>query len=50
MIPDLRGVPLSQLARQAAAGEKDIAHVVTRIVGRRESDYRVSAMMFNSTI
>ena len=49
-IPDLRGIPLAQLARQAADGEKDVTDVVSRIVGSLDSPSSVSAMMFNSTI
>jgi hypothetical protein len=49
-IPDLRGVSLKQLAKQAADGEKDVTSVVSRIVESRESPSGVSAMMFNSTI
>jgi hypothetical protein len=49
-ICDLRGVPLAQLARRAAAGEKDVTEVAKRIVGNRESPASVPAMMFNSTI
>ena len=47
---DLRGTPLALLARQAAAGEKAVTDVVSRIVGDRENAAGVSAMMFNSTI
>jgi hypothetical protein len=47
---DLRGIPLAQLARRAAASEKDVTDVVSRIVGNRESPAGVPAMMFNSTI
>ena len=50
LIPDLRGVSLGQLARRAAAGEKDVTGVVSRIVDSRESPSAVSAMMFNSAI
>lgn len=48
-IPDLRGIPLGQLARRAAAGEQEVTGVVSRIVDSRESPSAVSAMMFNST-
>jgi len=47
---DLRGIPLAQLAIRAAAGEKDVTDVVSRIVGNRENSANVPAMMFNSTI
>jgi hypothetical protein len=50
LIPDLRGITLAQLARQAATGEKDVTGVVSRIVDSRESPSGVPAMMFNSTI
>lgn len=50
LIPDLRGIALAQLARRAAAGEKDVTGVVSRIVDSRESPSGVPAMMFNSTI
>lgn len=50
LIPDLRGIALAELARQAATGEKDVTGVVSRIVDSRESSSGVPAMMFNSTI
>ncbi len=50
LIPDLRGITLAQLARQAADGEKDVTGVVSRIVDSRESSSGVPAMMFHSTI
>jgi hypothetical protein len=50
LIPDLRKVALSQLASQAAAGEKDVTGVVSRIVASRECPSSVPAMMFNNTI
>lgn len=50
LIPDLRGIGLAQLARQAADGEKDVTGVVSRIVASRESPSGIPAMMFNSTI
>jgi hypothetical protein len=50
MIPDLRGIKLAQLARQAAVGEKDVTDVVSRIVDSGENPAGVPAMMFNSTI
>ena len=49
-ILDLRGIPLAQLAGRAAAGEKGVTDVVSRIVGNRESPVGIPAMMFNSTI
>jgi hypothetical protein len=50
LIPDLRGITLAQLARQAAEGEKDVTGVVSRIMDSRENSSGVPAMMFNSTI
>lgn len=49
-IPDLRRIPLAQLAREAADREKGVTRVVSRIVDSRENPSGVSAMMFNSTI
>lgn len=50
LIPDLRGVSLERLARQAADGEKDVTGVVSRIKEMRESPSGVPAMMFNASI
>ena len=50
LIPDLRSIPLEQLARQAADGEIDVVSVVSRIVDGRKCPSSVSAMMFNSAI
>jgi hypothetical protein len=50
LIPDLRGISLEQLAVRAAAGEKDVTGVVSRIVDSRLSPAAISAMKFNSTI
>jgi hypothetical protein len=50
MIPDLRGIELAQLARQAAVGEKDVTDVVSRVVDSGKKAGGVPAMMFNSTI
>ena len=50
LIPDLRGIALSQLARRAADGEEDVTSVISRIMDSRESPAGVPAMMFNSTI
>lgn len=49
-IPDLRGIGLAQLARQAAVGEKDVTDVVSRIVDSAGKPAGVPSMMFNSTI
>jgi len=50
LIPDLRGIALARLARQAADGEKDVTGVVSRIIDVRKNPSDVPAMMFNSTI
>ena len=50
LIPDLRGTGLGQLAMQAAAGEKEVSDVVSRIVESRESPSGTPAMMFQSAI
>lgn len=50
LIPDLRSFTLSQLAGQAADGEKAVTGVVSRIVNSRENPSGVSAMMFQSAI
>lgn len=50
LMPDLRGVALDQLARQAAYGEKDVTGVVSRITEMRERPLGVPAMMFNASI
>ena len=49
-IRDLRGRGLGELARRAAAGEKDVTEVLSRTVGSRKGISAVSAMRFNSTI
>jgi hypothetical protein len=48
MIADLRGTPLAQLARQAAAGEIRVTGVVARIMESEESSSSVPALMFQS--
>jgi FXSXX-COOH protein len=50
LIPDLRGVVLDQLASRAAAGEKEVTGVVSRIVESRGSPSGVAVMMFNNSI
>lgn len=50
VIPDLRGIPLAQLAMLADDSGKDVTVVVSRILGSRLKRSSVSAMMFNSTI
>ena len=49
-VPDLRGIGLGQLASRAAAGEKAVSRVVSRIVDSDQGISAVPAMMFNSTI
>jgi FXSXX-COOH protein len=50
LIPDLRGVALDQLASRAAAGEREVTGVVSRIAESRESPSGVAVMMFNNSI
>jgi hypothetical protein len=50
LIPDLRGVALGQLASRAAAGEKEVTGVVSRIAESRESPSGVAVLMFNNSI
>jgi hypothetical protein len=50
LIPDLRSIPLGQLAKRAAVTEDIVADVVLRIVEGMESPSRVQVMMFNSAI
>jgi hypothetical protein len=50
LIPDLRNIPLDQLATLAAEGEGVVVGVVSRIVAGQENPSLVEAMMFNSTI
>jgi hypothetical protein len=49
-IPDLRGRGLGELARRAAAGEKDVTEVLSRTVGSRKGISVVPAMKFNSSL
>jgi len=49
-IPDLRAIPLSHLAGQAANGETIVAGVVSRITGGQGDPSRVQVMAFNSAI
>ena len=50
LIPDLRAVPLAQLATQAADGTGVVTGVVSRIVQDPEGPSGIPAMMFNSAI
>ena len=50
LIPDLRRFTLEHLASRAAAGEKEVTDVVSRMVVSRESPSGVPAMMFTSAI
>jgi hypothetical protein len=50
LIPDLRGIALAELARQAADGEKVVTGVVSRMVDSQVNPADVPALMFNSTI
>jgi hypothetical protein len=45
VIPGLRGITLGQLAMRAAAGEKDVTGVVSRIARSLEKSPGVPAMM-----
>lgn len=49
-IPDLRNIPLGELARQADDGSSHIADVEVRMVPDRDSQPTVSATMFSSAI
>jgi hypothetical protein len=50
LIPDLRDITLSDLARKAGASEQDVTGLVQRILNGQESPSGVKAMMFNSSI
>jgi FXSXX-COOH protein len=49
-LPDLRGIPLAQLAKGAADSQDAVANVLSRIVYRPKSPSSVKATMFNSAI
>ena len=49
LIPDLRDIPLAQLAAQAAGGADVVTGVVSRIADDKDPS-SVPAMMFNSAI
>lgn len=49
-IPDLRGIPLGQLASLAANGEKSVTSLVSHIVDDEQGVLHIPAMMFNSAI
>ena len=50
LIPDLRHIPLAQLATWAANGEDALATMVSRVIGGQQDPAGISAMMFNSSI
>lgn len=50
LVPDLRGIPLAQLAGQADDGRSPVAGVLSRIVYLPESPSSIKAMMFNSAL
>lgn len=50
LVPDLRDIPLAQLAKRAADNQDVMASVLSRIVHLPESPSSVKAMMFNSAI
>jgi hypothetical protein len=50
LVPDLRDIPLAQLAKQAAYSQGAVTSVLSRIVHLPESPSSVKAMMFNSAI
>jgi len=49
-VPDLRGVPLAELARLADDGDDVIHGVVTRMIDGEEKPSHVPATIFNSAI
>lgn len=50
LVPDLRDIPLAQLAKQAADSKDVMTSVLTRIVYLPESPSSIKTMMFNSAI
>jgi hypothetical protein len=48
--PDLRAIPLVELARQAGSGEDVIHDTVARMIDGEESPSLVPATIFNSAI
>jgi hypothetical protein len=50
LVPDLRDIPLAQLAKQATDRQDVVASVLSRIVHLPEGPSSVKAMMFNSAL
>ena len=50
LVPDLRDIPLAQLARRAPGSQDVVTSVLSRIVHLPESPSSVKTMMFNSAI
>jgi hypothetical protein len=50
LVPDLRDIPLAELAKQADGGQGALADVLSRIVHLPESPSSIENMMFNSAI
>lgn len=50
LLPDLRDIPLAQLAEQAADSKDVVARMLSRIVHLPESPSSIKTMMFNSAI
>ncbi len=50
LVPDLRGIPLAQLAERADDGQGAVAGVLTRVVYLPESPSSIKSMMFNSAL
>jgi len=50
LVPDLRDIPLAQLAKRAADSQDVVTTVLSRIVQLPESPSSVKTMMFNSAI
>ncbi len=50
LVPDLRAIPLAQLAKQADDSQGAVAGVLSRIVHLPESPSSIKTMMFNSAI
>ncbi len=50
LVPDLRDIPLAELAKQADGSQGAVAGVLSRIVHLPESPSSIENMMFNSAI
>jgi hypothetical protein len=50
LVPDLRGIPLAQLAEQADDDQGAVAGVLKRVVYLPESPSSIKIMMFNSAL